>query len=233
MTSSSDSVGMNNSSNLAVRKPWGYEYPILETKDLGLWALFLAGDESTSLHCHPKKKTGLAVVTGTVKVSFLNDFMMLGPAGRLMIRPGLFHSSTATTKAGAIMLEIETPRDKDDLVRLEDRYGRKGLAYENADHIFPLPEDSGFIRKLSELNNEPVIFEEVELRMNTYYNQNDLDGMSPKATAIVVRGTLDAKPNQSVLSPGDIVSVGTVQRLWETFDSPNGLELVTIYNIFS
>ena len=58
-------------------------------------------------------------------------------------------------------------------------------------------------------------------------------GFMTKATAIVVRGTLDAKPNQSVLSPGDIVSVGTVQRLWETFDSPNGLELVTIYNIFS
>jgi len=233
MTSSSDSIGVNNSSILAVRKPWGYEYPILETEELGLWALFLAGDESTSLHCHPKKKTGLAVVTGKVKVSFLNDSMTLGPAGRLMIRPGLFHSSTAISKAGAIMLEIETPRDKGDLVRLEDRYGRKGLAYENADHAFPLPEDSGFIRKLSELNNEPVIVDEVELRMNTYHNQNDLDGMSSKATAIVVRGTLDAKPNQSVLSPGDIVSVGTVQRLWETFDSPNGLELVTIFNILS
>lgn len=233
MTLSSDSVGVNNSSILAVRKPWGYEYPILETNDLGLWALFLAGDQSTSLHCHPKKKTGLAVVTGTVKVSFLNDYMMLGPAGRLMIRPGLFHSSTATTKAGAIMLEIETPRDKDDLVRLEDRYGRKGLAYENADHFFPLPEGSGFIQKLSELNTEPVIVEEVELRMNTYYKQNDLDGMSPKATAIVVRGTLDAKPTQSVLSPGDIVSVGTVQRLWKTFSSPNGLELVTIFNLLS
>lgn len=232
MTSSSDPVGVNNSSILAVRKPWGYEYPILETKDLGLWALFLAGDESTSLHCHPKKDWSCRRDRDS-KSFLLNDSMMLGPAGRLMIRPGLFHSSTAMTKAGAIMLEIETPRDKDDLVRLEDRYGRKGLAYENADYAFPLPEDSGFIRKLSELNNEPVIVEEVELRMNTYYNQNDLDGISPKATAIVVRGTLDAKPNQSVLSPGDIVSVGTVQRLWETFDSPNGLELVTIYNIFS
>ena len=48
-----------------------------------------------------------------------------------MIRRGLFHSTKSISKNGSIIIEIETPKDKNDLIRLEDNYGREGLSYEN------------------------------------------------------------------------------------------------------
>ena len=57
----------------AVRKPWGFEYPLIETDEVGLWFLNLDPGASTSLHCHPKKKTGLVVLSGEVEVDFLNS----------------------------------------------------------------------------------------------------------------------------------------------------------------
>ena len=47
-----------------------------------------------------------------------------------MIRPGLFHSTKALSKKDSIVLEIETPINKNDLVRYKDNYGRENKPYE-------------------------------------------------------------------------------------------------------
>ena len=47
-----------------------------------------------------------------------------------MIRPGLFHSTKGLAKKDSIVLEIETPINKDDLVRYKDNYGRENKPYE-------------------------------------------------------------------------------------------------------
>ena len=47
-----------------------------------------------------------------------------------MIRPGLFHCTHNNTDKDSIILEIETPIDKDDLVRFQDKYGRENEPYE-------------------------------------------------------------------------------------------------------
>ena len=49
-----------------------------------------------------------------------------------MIRKGLFHSTKATDEKGAFVFEIETPVDKQDLVRLNDQYGREAKPYEDS-----------------------------------------------------------------------------------------------------
>ena len=59
--------------NVIVDKPWGYEYLAYENEHVGLWFLHIKKDHQTSLHCHPKKDTGLIVLDGAVDVSFLND----------------------------------------------------------------------------------------------------------------------------------------------------------------
>ena len=48
---------------------------------------------------------------------------------KLMIRPGLFHSTKSLSK-DSIVLEIETPINKNDLVRYKDNYGRENKPYE-------------------------------------------------------------------------------------------------------
>ena len=62
-----------------VKKPWGYEYLVYENDKVGLWLLYIAKDQQTSMHCHPNKTTGLAVLNGNVTVSFLNNQFDLSP----------------------------------------------------------------------------------------------------------------------------------------------------------
>ena len=56
-----------------VKKPWGYEYLVYENDKVGLWFLYIAEDQQTSMHCHPNKTTGLILLDGNVEVSFLGD----------------------------------------------------------------------------------------------------------------------------------------------------------------
>ena len=77
-----------------------------------------------------------------------------------MIRPGLFHSTKNHEDETAIILEVETPIDKDDLVRFKDDYGRENKPY----------EDENFMEKLSK--KDPV-FEEPQMNMvNSYKIEN-------------------------------------------------------------
>ena len=110
--------------NVVVNKPWGYEYLAYENEHVGLWFLHIEKDQQTSFHCHPKKDTGLIVLDGSVDVSFFNDINRLVSGRKIMIRKGLFHSTKAISEGGANIFEIETPKIKHDLVRLEDKYGR-------------------------------------------------------------------------------------------------------------
>ena len=72
------------------------------------------------------KKIGFIIIKGKVNVDlgFYNSKRM-SSISRLMIRPGLFHCTKNFNKQTATILEIETPIDKDDLVRFKDNYGRK------------------------------------------------------------------------------------------------------------
>lgn len=122
---------MSYKSNI-VNKPWGYEYLVYENDDVGLWFLHINENQSTSMHCHPQKTTGLVVLDGSIELSFLADKRKLNKLDKVMIRRGLFHSSKAISFGGARIFEIETPKDKHDLVRLNDRYGRQAKPYEDA-----------------------------------------------------------------------------------------------------
>jgi mannose-6-phosphate isomerase-like protein (cupin superfamily) len=115
-----------------VKKPWGHEYLAYENEDVGLWFLYIAPGQSTSMHCHPKKTTGLVLLDGNAEISFLADKRELKPLDKVMIRRGLFHSTKATSEKGAFVFEIETPKDKHDLVRLNDQYGRASKPYEDS-----------------------------------------------------------------------------------------------------
>jgi len=55
--------------NCKVLKTWGEEYNIFRNKKkLAITYLKLKKGESTSVHCHPKKKTGFLILSGTAHV---------------------------------------------------------------------------------------------------------------------------------------------------------------------
>lgn len=122
-----------------VRKPWGYEYVAFQNDSVALKVLHIKKGERTSLHCHPNKSTGLVVIEGTAILNFIADQCELSAPSKKMIRRGLFHQTIAQTDL--LMLEIESPVDKDDLVRLKDQYGRKELGYEDHSYEVPRAED--------------------------------------------------------------------------------------------
>ena len=74
-----------------VKKPWGYEYLAYENEHVAIWFLHIKHTHSTSLHCHPKKTTGLVLLDGKAEVSFFNHTNVLSPGDKVMIRKGLFH----------------------------------------------------------------------------------------------------------------------------------------------
>ena len=126
--------------NVIVKKPWGYEYLMFENDTVSLWCLHIRCGQRTSLHCHPLKKTAIVLLSGEAEVSFLNDSRRLQPPGKLMIREGLFHSTRAISPEGIVVIETETPTAKENLVRLDDEYGRQEKPYEGREAILPLDE---------------------------------------------------------------------------------------------
>lgn len=121
-----------NYKNLVVKKPWGYEYLLFENDFVAIWVLHLKKGHGTSMHCHPLKKTSLVVLSGIAQSSTLSGWFDLTVLDGLFIENGVFHTTKALSNEVFVM-EIETPPNKKDLVRLKDSYGREGKGYEGTD----------------------------------------------------------------------------------------------------
>ena len=125
--------------NRVVYKPWGYEYTIYRNLNhLSVTFLKINYNKSTSLHCHPNKKTGFIVIGGKALIQLglwkLHSKYYNAPS-KLMIRTGLFHSIKAASKNGVLALEFESPVDKNDLIRFKDDYGRETRPYEGKNSL--------------------------------------------------------------------------------------------------
>ena len=202
--------------DLVVEKPWGFEYLAYENEDVALWALHITYENEPSLHCHPNKDTGLIVLDGSVNVSFLNDIYRLTPGRKIMIRKGLFHSTKAISQKGAMIFEIETPVNKHDIVRLEDKYGRAAKPYEGSSFEKPKPKDCVWFeepdlgKKIEyEYANSKIVIEHIA-------NYKGLINKEDHENIIFLKGGLMCDANK-VASPGDVVASHIIKRLVNTF----------------
>ena len=215
--------------NTKVIKPWGSEYTIFKNSISSTKLLRINKNKSTSLHCHPIKKTGFILIKGSVEVDlgFYNK-KKLKSLSRLMIRPGLFHSTKNHENETALILEVETPINKDDLVRFKDDYGRENKPY----------EDENFMEKLSD--KDPVFKEPQMNKVNSYEIENvvisvektnDIEKLRNKdlnTIFAVVDGGLKSDNDLLVLAPGDIVGGDTIKKLTEVFKIDNYITYLSI-----
>jgi mannose-6-phosphate isomerase-like protein (cupin superfamily) len=110
-------------------KPWGWEL---------LWAraatyvgklLFVRASHSLSLQFHNEKDESWYVLEGRAQLEMgapgdpMPASEIVGPGAAYRIRPGTVHRVAALEDT--LILEVSTPH-LDDIVRLEDRYGRAG-----------------------------------------------------------------------------------------------------------
>ena len=113
-----------------VDKPWGHEIIWAHTDRYVGKLLHINAGQSLSLQYHREKDETIYVQSGRIAFEHYAEgetptISDLGPGDSFHITPGLRHRMTATEDCD--LLEASTP-ELDDVVRLEDRYGRAGTS---------------------------------------------------------------------------------------------------------
>jgi len=211
-----------------VKKPWGYEYLAYENEHVGLWFLYIAHKQATSMHCHPNKTTGLMVLDGDVQISFLSNKFFVEACGKMMIRKGLFHSTQAVSQPGAWVMEIETPVDKHDLVRFKDFYGREGKPYEDSTFEAPKKDDCLWLEDPPPSQTVTYSFANSKIHLTSVDDSSHFADLSDDTHVIFLRGGLVTDYETTVAGPGDIVSAAVLKKLMTVFSdvAPNTVTMI-------
>jgi len=108
-----------------VKKPWGYELIWAHTERYVGKILHINRGECLSYQYHRVKDESIRLLGGTleldVEVNGARQTLELKPGDCFHITPGTKHRMIAIDDCD--VLEVSTP-ELDDVVRLEDRYGR-------------------------------------------------------------------------------------------------------------
>ena len=111
-----------------VEKPWGWELVWAQTDVYVGKILFVRAGESLSLQFHKEKDESWYVESGRAELELgdaghgVLNTEVIAPGACFRFRPGTVHRVTALEDI--TILEVSTPQ-LDDIVRLEDRYGRE------------------------------------------------------------------------------------------------------------
>ena len=112
---------MNKKKNI-INKPWGFE-EILEINNYyTVKRLVLLKDHQCSLQYHQKKKETVISIIGNLNIYLDNKLIILNPGEYITIKPGKKHRMKAIG-TDCHYVECSTS-DLDDVVRIEDDYGR-------------------------------------------------------------------------------------------------------------
>jgi mannose-6-phosphate isomerase-like protein (cupin superfamily) len=114
----------------SVEKPWGGEEIFAETDRYVGKILTIRAGHALSLQYHVAKDETMRVLSGSCELHWGQTpgdreliAVILAPGSTVRIPAGLVHRLVALTDVRII--EVSTP-EIDDVVRLEDRYGREG-----------------------------------------------------------------------------------------------------------
>jgi mannose-6-phosphate isomerase-like protein (cupin superfamily) len=113
-------------------KPWGHEiiYAAVEGKYIGKIIHVVAGG-SLSLQYHVEKDETISVLSGAAVIEYgpAADSLSsqhFGPGDTIHLPPGTVHRITAITDLTFAETSTAGPGWREDVVRLEDKYGRTG-----------------------------------------------------------------------------------------------------------
>ena len=116
----------------SVEKPWGGEEIFAETDRYVGKILTVRAGQALSLQYHVRKDETMRVLSGACELHIGSEpgcraleVAVLGPGSTVRITPGTVHRLIALSDVRIV--EVSTP-EVDDVVRLEDRYGREGTS---------------------------------------------------------------------------------------------------------
>jgi mannose-6-phosphate isomerase len=114
-----------------VEKPWGWELIWAEAEQYVGKLLFIRAGEALSLQYHELKHESWLVHEGRARLELGQadggelEIVEVEPGDALRYPPGTLHRVTALEDT--LIVEVSTPQ-LDDVVRVEDRYGREGTS---------------------------------------------------------------------------------------------------------
>lgn len=110
-----------------VEKPWGHELIWARTARYVGKVIHVRAGHALSLQYHDRKEETLLLWRGRLRFELREGddarSWEMAPGDRVHVRPGAVHRMTAIEDCD--VFEVSTP-ELDDVVRIEDRYGREG-----------------------------------------------------------------------------------------------------------
>jgi mannose-6-phosphate isomerase-like protein (cupin superfamily) len=111
-----------------VDKPWGHELIFAHTEKYAGKILHVDPGEALSLQYHEDKDETLYLLSGSYELTIGTpdqiEIFHVEPGECYRVTPGTYHRMVAGG-LGCDILEVSTP-ELEDVVRLDDRYGRVG-----------------------------------------------------------------------------------------------------------
>ena len=232
---------------LAVTKPWGFEFEFFDNDDISVWILvigrehksgYLTEDNSTSFHMHSKKTTNILCLHGAIEIKTQNLSTIIRRGEIQSITPRVFHQLSAHL-ANSIAIEIETPSDRSDIIRLEDQYGRKGTGYswekECPTKMFTVQSELRAKENIKSIHitgdkEFPVL---TRSGLKIYKSDNmmqSLSNVSNNSFIICSDGIISDIAGNILFRPGDIVSLAHMQKLIRLPIS-NGLPKISAFMV--
>jgi mannose-6-phosphate isomerase-like protein (cupin superfamily) len=105
-------------------KPWGYEEILLQNEKFVVKRLFIRGGHRTSLQKHSLKHEAMLILLGKGVIGIGDSNTWYDTKHKVFAIPtDIMHRITATKDTE--LIEVSTP-ELDDVIRLEDDYGRIG-----------------------------------------------------------------------------------------------------------
>ena len=201
-----------NYSEVIVRKPWGYEYLIYQNNFVSVWILLILKKEGTSMHCHPQKKTSLIVLNGQVRSKNLLNSYIRKKGEAVLINKEVFHSTFNASDKNAVIMEIESPNNKHDLLRLKDKYGREKKGYEKKSDFSVNTNNYNYITLKSEktYHNLTKKFASSSITFVNIKNYADFikfikKNLDSKSLITILSGKL--KVNSKIYLPADTINL--------------------------
>ena len=115
-----------------VDKPWGHEeiFALVEGSYIGK-LLYVSAGQSLSLQYHHVKDETIALVSGRVEIDLGASadtlrVVSLSPGDSVHVTPGMLHRLRGVEDSVLVEASTADPGWREDVVRIEDRYGRHG-----------------------------------------------------------------------------------------------------------
>ena len=218
--------------NKIVNKPWGYEYVVYRNLNhLSVTLLSINYNKTTSLHCHPNKKSGFILIGGKALFQLglwkKRSEIHSSPSKRMIAR-GLFHSIKALSKKGLLALEFETPVNKNDLVRFKDEYGRQEKSYEGKKFTKNIGSKFIKFKKPRAKNKQVYKINNIKISLEVHKNFKKLLRNKQNTIFAILDGSIADKHGRNVLSYGDIIRTNDLKTLSEVFKIKKSLSVAKV-----